>query len=609
MQPRTRSLLLCVALLACDGPPTATPPPQPVLAGASSVTPGVTATVRGRGLSGESTILVDGTPVPLTATSDSGATFVMPELRPCDTDGRRVSLALARAPSAVVQAELHLASTFSLAVGESRVLSASDLAGCVQLAAAEADYVVSALNPSRTANEQLKVLGTLTAWPASDPAPPDVRPARAAAIGALLLAPHRLEADAPATAPLPWPAPYSLAPRLFDPAYATAQPGDTVHFVDWNRAGSCDLALAAAPSYPAVVAAVSGLTVIAVDVRLASAGDYLTPSARAFLQRAAEIADPLVVPTMRRVFDPGYQPLPAAGGRHYHVVSAITGVARSADGNTSKPQSVCPLASEVVTTLVAPPALDSEIGPRVLATGIVHEYAHNADEVIARRHGRLGGSLGWMQEAWAVNAEETAARVSLRSATRVRLSGLGAGSPFRAGTTNSDWGLYPQRSPWTGAGAYKQGAALISFARELAGEAALDGRDPQLYLHLLTGGGWSLDALAGALGTSPESLLDAWALADATDDLSTAASPLARLASWDDTERVLGNEGPRGGSPAEARPSRTVRRSGSRSTTTLAAAPGSYAAAYLFSEGTLGLTIQVSRPVGTSAVLRITRTR
>jgi hypothetical protein len=608
MHLRTRSLLLCLAVLGCDGPPTGTPTPprQPLLASASALSPGSTATVRGRGLTGESTILVDGSPVPLAASSDSTASFTMPELRPCDTDGRLIALALPSAPTAPIHSGLRLTTTLGLAVGESRLLTIADLDGCIQLAAADADFVLSALNTDRAATEQMATLATLTAWTSTDPAPPEVR--RTRTVGRRSAAPTIRAAGAAPGGLLPWPAPYASAPRLFDPAYATAQPGDTVRFVDWTRAASCDGAPENAPAYRAVVVAAAGLTVVAADLRLANAADYLSPAGRAYFQRAAEIADPLVVTTTRRVFDADYRPLPAAGGRHFHVISSISGVARSTDGNTSKPQAHCSLASEMVTTLHAPPTGQNDDGPRVLATGIVHEYAHNADEITARRYGRPGGSIGWMQEAWAVNAEETAARVALRAPTRARLSGLGAGTPFRAGTTNSDWGLYPQRSPWTGTGAYKQGAALISYAREVAGEAGLDAPGPNVFLQLVAGDAWTLDALATALGSTPAALLDSWALADATDDLAAEATPLPRLASWDDAERVAGNEGPRGGTPAEARPSRTIRRSGSRSTVALAAAPGSYAAAYVFAEGGLGITLRITRS-DPPAVIRITRTR
>jgi hypothetical protein len=265
----------------------------------------------------------------------------------------------------------------------------------------------------------------------------------------------------------------------------------------------------------------------------------------------------------------------------------------------------------MVTTLHAPPALtNGALGPRILATELIHEYAHNADEITARRFGHRGGSTGWMQEAWAVNAEETAARLATGEPTRAHLSRLDAGKPFLAGTTNSDWGLYPQRSPWVETGAYKQGAALVAFARETAGEASLGDPAPSLYLRLLARDAWTVSALASEVGTSAAELLDAWALADATDDLSPPeVAAAARLRSWDDAERVAGNEGPRGGSPAEARPSRSVGRTGKRKSVTLSAAPGSYAAAYFFADRSLGSTLQVKQSSAGSFRVRLTRTR
>lgn len=609
MRIRSRSLLLLyLATFACDRPPTATPVTvAAALTSAGPVTPGQSATVHGRKLGGETALLVDGVQVPLLPTSDSTAVFTAPHLRACDTDGRELPLALASSPTAVVPAPLHLATTINLAPGESRVLSAIDGA-CLQLSAADADFVVSAVNLDETPSETPRQLADLTAWTADDPPPADA-PGPA-------LAAH----DAPSfrtsagtrllIQPLAWPAPYSGSPRLFDPRYATALPGDTVRFVDWSRATSCSQAPGTVPTYAVAVAATSGLTVIGVDLRLAGAADYLTPGGRAFLTTAAAIADPLIIPGMRRLFDNDYRPLPSAGGRHFHIVTAIPAVAYSSDGGTSKPQADCALASEMVSTLHAPPALPNALGPRILATEIVHEYAHNADEITGRRFGHRGGSIGWMQESWAVNAEETAARLATGEPTRAHLSRLDAGMPYRAGTTNSDWGLYPQRSPWVGTGAYKQGAALLAFARETAGEASLSDPAPSLYLRLLARDAWTVSALAAEVGTSAPELLDAWALADATDDLSPPeAAAAARLRSWDDAERVTGNEGPRGGTPAEARPSRSVGRTGPRKTVTLSAAPGSYSAAYLFAEHSLGATLQVKQSSTGSLRVRLTRTR
>lgn len=599
----TPILTLGVILAGCTRAPTTQQPRAPTLTGADLLTPGERAQVRGRSLSGETAILVDGIPVPLEGITDTSAAFTAPHLRACDTDGRLILLSLPGRPAVSTTTHLQLASTEALGPGESRLLTGTD-GSCLQLPARDADFVLSALNTSEAADETVVDLAAVDVWTAAVPSPAaepgagnharygqaDRRFARRAAIPAIL----------------PWPLPYSLAPRLFDVRYSSGVPGDTVKFVDWRHTTSCGQLRGGAPSYSAVIAAVSGKTVVAVDLRLPNAAEYLTPVSKQFFNAAAGIADPLLEPAVQRVFDPSYILLPAANGRHFHIITGISGVAQSTDGNTSKPQSICELASEVVTTLHAPPVLTNPLAPRIVATEIIHEYAHNADEIAARRHGRRGGSIGWMQEAWAVNVEETAARLATRQASRARLSQLVAGTPYRAGTTNSDWGLYPYRSPWTGAGSYKQGAAIVSFAREAAGEAALDAAPPSLYLRMLATDDWSLAALAAASGRSPMQLLDAWALADAVDDLSPAPSP--RLVSWDDTERVLGNEGPRGGTPADVRPSRTVARSGGHLAFKLAAAPGSYSAAYLFAEGGLGVTLQVAN-ITAGARVRLTRSR
>jgi hypothetical protein len=111
------------------------------------------------------------------------------------------------------------------------------------------------------------------------------------------------------------------------------------------------------------------------------------------------------------------------------------------------------------------------------------------------------------------------------------------------------------------------------------------------------------------VGSPALTFLDGWALADATDDLVLADDHPPRLRSWDDSERINGNEGPRGGTPAAARPSRAVQRSGRHSEVHLQAAPGSYAAAYLFAENGLGVTVRIHPSGGDTALIRITRTR
>jgi hypothetical protein len=174
----------------------------------------------------------------------------------------------------VVPARLHLTTTVTLAPGESRVLSPTDGA-CLQLPAADADFVVSAVNMDETPSETLRQLADLTIWTAEDPPPADAPgPAFAARDDQAFWTAPRTNL---LTQPLAWPAPYSVSPRLFDPRYASALPGDTVRFVDWSRATSCSQAPGTVPTFAVAVAATSGLTVIGVDLRLAGAADYLTP--------------------------------------------------------------------------------------------------------------------------------------------------------------------------------------------------------------------------------------------------------------------------------------------------------------------------------------------
>lgn len=574
----------------------------------ASFTPGTVATLYGRNLSRISTLTVGDTPVQASHTSDTTAAFTVPTWRSCETDGRRVTLLANGSVQLVVPIELR--DTVALAVGESRILGPAD-AACLRLGANDQDYVLSAVNLSTDAVQRSDRLLVLRTWTDGDAAPlSSTLPAAGTARGSSTARPLLPSAVRTTTDP------YSADPVEFDPRYATAGVGDTVTLIDWPalaRLGGythpCQVPRDRVPTYPARVAAVSGRVVIAVDLRVRNPADHFAPASLALLGKAARLADVSLVETVRAVFDPDFQPLRGAGGRYFMVLAddLAGAVGASSDGGTAQPGSVCALASEMPVSLASSTVLTTDLMARNLARIAIHEYAHTADVVTAaRRTGwRYGHSSGWMGEAWAVAAEETTVRIASGQPTAARLSRITDEHPFSTLGLANLWGARPDLSPWTGPGQYEQGASLLMYARERAGEAALGpGRD-RLYLRLLARGAWSIDALAAELGTTPNDLLDTWGLAVVTDDLvdggPAGALRLPQLAAWDNREP-----------PMEARdatyrhPSRRL----SRAVATVRpveAAPGSVAAVYLMADGGRAVSIQVT---GIDAArVRLTRLR
>jgi hypothetical protein len=602
------------ATVACttDGPTAGgrRPPADTALAltRVASFAPGTVATLYGRNFSRLSTLQVGDTPVQVARTSDTTATFTVPTWRSCETDGRRVPL---QANGSVqLAALLDLPDTVALAVGESRVLTPAE-AACLRLGANDQDYVLSAVNLSRDAVQRTDRLLVLRTWTDGDAAPlPSTAPAAdtarwSSAARLLLPGTARTAAD-----------PYSPDPAEFDPRYATAGVGDTVTLIDWPalaRIGGyphpCQVPPDRVPTYPARVAATSGRVVIAVDLRARNRAEHFAPASLALLGKAARLADAPLVETVQAVFDPDFQPLRGAGGRYYLVLAddLAGAVGASSDGGTAQPRSVCALASEMPVTLASATVPTTDLMARNLAKIAIHEYAHTVDVVTAaRRVGWLyAHSAGWMGEAWAVAAEETAVRIASGQPTAARLSLVTDAHPFSTLGLANLWAARPDLSPWTGPGQYEQGASLLMFARELAGEASLGSGRGRLYLRLLARGSWSIEALAAELGTTPDDLLDAWALAVATDDLvpagSAGASRLPQLATWDNREPSM-----------EARDA-TYRHASRRLSRTvgtvrvLEAAPGSVAAVYLMADTGRGVSIQANEL--TTARVRLTRIR
>jgi hypothetical protein len=418
---------------------------------------------------------------------------------------------------------------------------------------------------------------------------------------------------------------FSADPIPFDPAYATAKVGDLVRFVDWseaNRQGNgnpCTVSRASAPSYGAQIVAVARdaanniEVVVAADMRHAAAAEQVTESGRQFWGTAASIAAPLLVPTMRALFDPAFQPLAGGGRRMYVIVGNASGAAGlDSDGGTGDPQSFCALSSEMTTVILTPSTVNrTTLTARESAKNIVHEYAHNADAISAwRLTGLALGSGSWMSEAFAVEAEETAVRIASGQDVNASEARVTDAHPFYIRSA-SIWGAAPHQSPLRGLGEYELGGSMLLFAREALDDASVTAPGPHLFQRLLArrvaqNDGWTLAALSSLAGLSASDFLDRWSLAHATDDLVPAAAATAQglpqFRSWDHSAVPMDSRDAR-----YRNTSRKVAR-GANVRRTLGAQPGSYAAAYFLAEGGAGVSLSLSSPAS-QARFRLTRLR
>lgn len=565
----------------------------PQIADVQGLIAGGTARLTGSGLAGLSSVTVDGKTVQLQPGSDTERAFQVPQLRECEQDGRAVTLV---AGAASITRPISVPGALQLRAGEARTLGA-DALRCLQLAAGDQDFAIVAINTSLAAGGNADLL-TFRTGPGAAPST-----SRAAA-GPSLSAHLATVATAYAIAQA---GPYSANPAPFDPAYTTAQVGDVTRFVDVKEieriraqdptrySGMCLWQRSAAPTYQVQVAAVAGKTVIAVDLRIPDAATYTSAEGRAWLQKAAEIADRGIVPTMRQVFDPAFEPLKGGGSRNWHIITSekiIGGHYSTGDGITAYPANSCTLASEMPTFVHPGTAYASQPDrSRLLASVMIHEYAHLADGMTSARMG-ADQSSGWLTEAWAVSAQETAARLAAGKDAGVRAAELGPDAPDWFEADHGIWNAGPA-SPWATEGRYTTAAQLLLHVRERLGEtstavvrsstlrqrlfqrAGLPGSDPAVLLR----------ALADELGTTPAALIEEAALARALDDLVPADATLPQLRTWSRTGKPEGT-------------SRTAAIS-----RTMAAAPGAYAAAYFFAEGGAGLSLQGQPASGARMVL------
>jgi hypothetical protein len=606
---RSRALLLLAAALAACGDPGPTGSgTAPAVAAVANLVPGGTATLTGRNLSGITSLTVDGQPVALSPGSDAERTFVVPVLRPCETDGRPVRIAI----NGTDRSEpLRVRFPTRLEVGQSRLFTEAELAAmtCLQLAAADEDYALTALHVAFDYADRADTLLTFRTWTESAAAPqqPSTAPALSTTAAAAVQDARHAAAEAELPAG-PLPSRSGTTPVPFDPRYSTASPGDTVRFVEWRtvlaRRDNCFLPREQIPTYPVVVAAVSGHTVFAVDARLPNAAAHLSPPALDVYRDAVRLVDPVLLPAMRATFDRDFQP-PAGGGRRRWMIVTSTPTALAGDGGTRLSQSYCPLASEMVA-MVYPgahlPAAGSAAG---IAATYIHEYAHNAYALVYEAIRGFTTHGGWAVEAWPELAADVAARISLGQPAGARASALGPSHPHSPVVPSLWAGMLASRSPWGPAGMYVHASSLLLYARERRGDAdytvapTLFGAYVRHPAFATSDPHQHLTNIAAAAGTDPVTLLDEWALAHATDDLvaeqAARSQRLPQLASWSTADAAAAFGAPRHPQAGKA-VSRTV-----NTRWALRAGPGSYDAVYLLARQGKGISLEVtgarSRPV------------
>jgi hypothetical protein len=614
-----------VALLVACHDDAAVAPTRPVqLTAVDTLRPGQIARISGAGLTGLRSLLLDSVEATeLVVRSDDVAEFRVPALRACETDLRAVKVSAAGA--APIGAVVRVPPSVTLRPAESRVLTPDDLR-CLQLAAADEDYVLSAANveiptaPSEVPRTlvSVRLLGT------GDASAPTLATSSAAGAPLASLAPPgtatplepALSDVAAVAAVAALTGSRSQAPVPFDPRYATAVVGDTLRFVDWHslKPGICHEPAETVPSFQAQLVAASGQVTVVVDLRHPQAAAFLDPAKNGWLRDATAMADRLLLPTMRSVFDADFRPPAGGGGRFYVLLGSLSiGLGFAYDGplptvNVAS-QASCPRASEMVVSLHSADrfALPQNQNPRYAAGVFLHEYAHNADLLTSRRD----RTASILNEGLATLAMETASRIGSGQPLRARHAGVGGDAPLPFEGAVGLWGTEPALGPWQSDGRYGANARMLLFLRELAGEASVDhGRRPTLYQRFIYAPvDWLNNAaviahLTTVLGIDYVDLIDRQSLASVTAGLVDpgVVHDLPRYSAWDHAERA------RGSGPLSAGfPGRAGR--GASGEHTLAAADGGHAALYLMSDGPRGISLALVSMATTARIVRLTRLR
>lgn len=559
MSLRKAVALALVVLPGCssgDSPTRPNPPggSSPIITAVGPLTPGQQAVLRGSNLRGITTLTLDGQPVVPVSSSDAEIQFIVPVSRACETDGRTVDIVAngsIRTSGRIVAADL-----VNLQPGESRIVPASEL-GCVRFPGQPAAYVLSAHNFSRDrVTEPLFRLRTYTTavdtvatpLPSLNTLAAPATPAREQFFPAEFLGGIAGSAGQDVSA--------------FDPRYATATVGDTLTFVDWSRPEALTApSREFVPVYRAVVLAVSGQQVVAMDLRAQDAAALAQDAGvRDRFRQAAQIADRYGLPSARAVIDPQATYPMGANGRVFVVVgdlpAGISGGITTADLLDTR---YSPYVSNIgLVNLSAAFARGPGVRPEQVATTIVHETAHLMDLLAGQRRG-VANAHGWFSEAIAVATEERAARMAVGQEHQVTLvQAQAAGVPAFALRVPDQ--LSHVYSPWgpvsgagaSSAGAYVRGLRLVLYAMEQLGETGFAPAERSLYQRLLAhspargsaspdelGAAWGIDAIARETGISPEALMGQATLAELTDDLvapeAVAHGALPQFRTWDNT--------------------------------------------------------------------------
>ena len=544
--------------------------------------------------------------------SDSEAQFRVPSMRACETDKRSVQVAAD--DSQPIKGVVRAQPSISLGVAESRVLTAADLQ-CLRLAAADADYVLSAANTTLPTAEvevqrplvSVHVLGT-------------GEPALASSIsGSLelgvargLVEPAMFEQGVVSGS-------YSQSPAPFDPNYATAAVGDTLNFVDWfsSAAQICNQPAESVPSFKAKVVAVAGRVVVVADLRQPAAAAFQNPATLGWLRDAAAAADQLLLPTMRSLFAADFAPLAGGGGRFWVMLGTVPGLPGfggfAYDGPLGTanifPQSTCARSSEMVVSTVNAQLLSSPQNQSVSSVSglFLHEFAHSADFITS---GRLKTS-SILNEGLATLAEETASRIASAQPLNARHASVVGNAPAITGAALGMWGTSSNLGPWQFNGRYGANARMLLFLRELAGEASVNhGRAPTLYQRLIYKPiDWLnrpavIGVITSELGIDYVDLTDRHTLASVTAGLIDpgVAHSLPRYTSWDDSERAM-ISGPRSSTLAGRASCRTD------NNYSLDAPGGGHAALYLMADGDRGISLEALSISPESRIIRLTRLR
>jgi hypothetical protein len=490
-----------------DPPPTEPPPvaeKRLELKGIEGLIPGQVATVRGDQLSLLSSLTLDGQTVTFEKVSETEGRFVVPELRACETDGRVVEVVANRGEKKL-SAPVLLPGALTLEVGESRVLTAQDLA-CLQLSRADAAYVLSVANfkvveplatepvfTLKSFGAQARGSSTAPSWSRSTAGAsgfsfaPDAAAARHGEVSA---SQARLMASvAASSAGTVRPDPKAHTPVApIDPRMSTAGVGEVFHLVDKQKLMDNlrvdtrgTLPREKAPLMEVKVVAVAGRHVFVIATDDPEAANFDLPEVRQKLQEAALLSERYAIAAIQKAFAPGYDGWPGAGGRIFTLFRPLYAGTQGGVVETSPPYDDSHYFDRFSNE--APIlAVDHKIWtstPAAISTIVVHELAHVADDGARFWDYGLatGSSTGWYGEALATNAEETAARLYSSQETGAKYksgTGLGTDLAYWPSTTaheQSPFGRLGDRMTTAGPGAYDTGARFMLYAREKLGSA------------------------------------------------------------------------------------------------------------------------------------------